>query len=123
MMKYTKEDIKRICKEENIRYIRLQFTDMLGTLKNVEIPVTGLDEALNNEVMFDGSSIEGFVRTMEADMFLVPDLNTFLISSWEDTTTVAVSRQVYGLIIFRIRYPTGILHRVQRIFLESGNRR
>ena len=86
MSKYTKEDIKRICKEENIKYIRLQFTDMLGILKNVEIPISGLDEALNNEVMFDGSSIEGFVRTMEADMFLVPDLDTFIISSWEDTT-------------------------------------
>ena len=86
MAKYTKEDIKRICEEENIKYIRLQFTDMLGTLKNVEIPISGLDDALNNNVMFDGSSIEGFVRTMEADMFLVPDLNTFLISSWEDTT-------------------------------------
>ena len=86
MSKYTKEDIRRICKEENVKYIRLQFTDVLGTLKNVEIPITGLEEALNNEVMFDGSSIEGFVRTMEADMFLAPDLNTFIISSWEDTT-------------------------------------
>ncbi len=86
MINYTKEEIKKICKEENIKYIRLQFTDMLGTLKNVEIPVSGLDDALANNIMFDGSSIEGFVRTVEADMYLVPDLSTFIISSWEDTT-------------------------------------
>ena len=86
MTNYTKTQIKEICKKENIQYIRLQFTDMLGVLKNVELPISGLDSALNNEVMFDGSSIEGFVRTVEADMFLVPDLSTFLISSWEDTT-------------------------------------
>lgn len=92
MNKYTKEDIRRICKEENIRYIRMQFTDMLGTLKNVEIPITRLDDALNNAVMFDGSSIEGFVRIYEADMFLHPDLNTFLILSWEDNSYGKVAR-------------------------------
>ena len=57
-MSYTKADIRRICKEENIRYIRMMFTDMMGALKNVEIPVTRLEDALENQVMFDGSSIE-----------------------------------------------------------------
>ncbi|MCR5350271.1 MAG: type I glutamate--ammonia ligase [Acholeplasmatales bacterium] len=92
MKGYTKEDIRRICKEENIRYIRMMFTDMLGMLKNVEIPVTRLEDALSNQVMFDGSSIEGFVRIFEADMFLHPDLDTFLILSWEDSTYGKVAR-------------------------------
>lgn len=92
MSRYTKDDIIRICKEENIKYIRMQFTDMLGILKNVEIPITRLDDALNNDVMFDGSSIEGFVRVHEADMFLHPDLDTFLVLSWEDSSYARVAR-------------------------------
>ena len=92
MKNYTKEDIRRICKEENIKYIRMMFTDMLGMLKNVEIPVTRLEDALSNQVMFDGSSIEGFVRIFEADMFLHPDLDTFLVLSWENTMYGKVAR-------------------------------
>ena len=92
MKGYTKEDIRRICKEENIRYIRMMFTDMLGMLKNVEIPINRLEDALSNQVMFDGSSIEGFVRIFEADMFLHPDLDTFLVLSWENTTYGKVAR-------------------------------
>lgn len=91
-MKYNKEDIKKICKEENIKYIRMQFSDIMGMLKNVEIPITRLDEALENSIMFDGSSIEGFVRICEADMFLHPDLDTFLILSWEDNSYGKVAR-------------------------------
>lgn len=92
MKKITKDEVRKICKEENIKYIRMQFTDMLGTIKNVEIPVSRLEDALNNEIMFDGSSIEGFVRTEEADMYMVPDLNTFLICSWEDNSYGKVAR-------------------------------
>ena len=91
-MKYTKEEIRRICKEENIRYIRMQFTDIMGMLKNVEIPITRLEDALENSVMFDGSSIEGFVRIYEADMFLHPDLDTFLVLKWEDNSYGKVAR-------------------------------
>lgn len=58
MAKYTREDIEKLVKEENVKYIRLQFTDILGTIKNVEIPVSQLGKALDNKVMFDGSSIE-----------------------------------------------------------------
>ncbi|MBW7651880.1 MULTISPECIES: type I glutamate--ammonia ligase [Anoxybacillus] len=82
MAKYTKEDIFRIVKEENVKYIRLQFTDILGTIKNVEIPVSQLQKALDNKMMFDGSSIEGFVRIEESDMYLYPDLDTFVIFPW-----------------------------------------
>ena len=70
MAKFTREDITRLAKEENVKYIRLQFTDILGTIKNVEIPVSQLEKALDNKMMFDGSSIEGFVRIEESDMLL-----------------------------------------------------
>lgn len=80
---FTQEDILRMAKEENVRYIRLQFTDLLGVIKNVEVPVSQLDKVLENKMMFDGSSIEGFVRIEESDMYLYPDLNTWLIFPWE----------------------------------------
>lgn len=79
MSKYTKQDIIRIVEEEDVEFIRLQFTDMFGTLKNVAITFSQLEKALNNECMFDGSSIEGFVRIEESDMYLYPDLDTFVI--------------------------------------------
>ncbi|WP_240375731.1 type I glutamate--ammonia ligase [Bacillus piscicola] len=68
--------------EENVKFIRLQFTDLQGTIKNVEIPVDQLQKALDNKMMFDGSSIEGFVRVEESDMYLYPDLNTWVIFPW-----------------------------------------
>jgi len=80
--KYTKEDIKRLIEEKNVSFIRLQFTDILGTIKNVEIPVSQLDKALENKMMFDGSSIEGFVRIEESDMYLYPDVDTFVVFPW-----------------------------------------
>ncbi|WP_458413012.1 type I glutamate--ammonia ligase [Schinkia sp. CFF1] len=82
MAKYTKEDIKRMAEEQNVRFIRLQFTDMLGTIKNVEIPISQIDKALDNQMMFDGSSIEGFVRIEESDMFLYPDYDTWIVFPW-----------------------------------------
>ena len=77
MSRYTKEDIFRIVEEEDVEFIRLQFTDIFGTLKNVAITSSQLEKALNNKCMFDGSSIEGFVRIEESDMYLYPDLDTF----------------------------------------------
>ena len=82
MSKFTKQDIIRIVEEEDVEFIRLQFTDMFGTLKNVAITSSQLEKALNNECMFDGSSIEGFVRIEESDMYLYPDLDTFVIFPW-----------------------------------------
>lgn len=79
---YTKEDILHLAQEENVRYIRLQFTDLLGTIKNVEIPVSQLPKALDNKMMFDGSSIEGFVRIEESDMYLFPELDTWVVFPW-----------------------------------------
>lgn len=90
----TKNDILNICKEQNVQYIRLQFTDMLGFLKNVEVPVGKLDDVLDNKIIFDGSSIEGFVRIQEADMFLYPDLNTWLVLEWEECNYGKVARLI-----------------------------
>ncbi|MGM9903095.1 glutamine synthetase [Enterococcus sp. 10A9_DIV0425] len=79
----TGEEIKRIIEDENVRFLRLMFTDILGTIKNVEVPVSQIDKVLDNKMMFDGSSIEGFVRIEESDMYLYPDLSTWMIFPWE----------------------------------------
>jgi len=94
MKNYTRLDILREAKENNVKYVRLQFTDMLGTVKNVEIPATNLERALSNEIMFDGSSIQGFVRIDEADMYLYPDLSTWLIIEWENLPEGKVARLI-----------------------------
>lgn len=83
---YTKEDIIRIVQDEGVEFIRLQFTDIFGTLKNVAITAKQLEKALENKCMFDGSSIEGFVRIEESDMYLRPDVNTFVIFPWRPQT-------------------------------------
>ena len=90
MSKYTAADIVRIVKEENIRFIRLQFTDIFGAFKNIAITASQLEKALNNQCMFDGSSVEGFVRIEESDMYLYPDYDTFMVFPWyEDSCKVA----------------------------------
>lgn len=82
MPNYTKQDVLRIAREQDVKFVRLQFTDIMGTLKNVAITVEQLEKALDNKCMFDGSSIEGFVRIEESDMYLRPDVNTFTIFPW-----------------------------------------
>ncbi|MGE4384507.1 MAG: type I glutamate--ammonia ligase [Endomicrobiaceae bacterium] len=82
MMGYTKEDIIRMVKEEDVKFIRLQFTDIFGTLKNVAITASQIEKAMDNKCMFDGSSIEGFTRIEESDMYLYPDPDTFVIFPW-----------------------------------------
>lgn len=82
MSKYSKEEIIRKCDEEGVEFIRMQFTDIFGQLKNVAITRSQLEKALNNEIMMDGSSIEGFARIFESDQYLYPDLDTFTILPW-----------------------------------------
>ena len=89
MRKLTKEMILDKAKEQNIKFVRLRFTDILGMPKNVEIPVRELKKALNGEIMFDGSSIQGFVRIEESDMLLKPDYSTFTVNHWEEEKDVA----------------------------------
>ena len=79
-----KREILDIIKEQDVRFLRLQFTDILGINKNVEIPSSQIEKALDGDIMFDGSSIEGFVRIEESDMLLVPDLSTFQVYPWGD---------------------------------------
>ena len=98
MPKYTKEDVLRIAQEEEVQFIRLQFTDMFGALKNVAITLSQLEKALSNKCMFDGSSIEGFVRIEESDMYLYPDPDSFVIFPWkqEKGKTARLICDVYG---------------------------
>ena len=82
MSKYTKSDIIKMIDDNNVKFIRLQFTDIFGSLKNVAITTSQIEKALDNKCMFDGSSIEGFVRIEESDMYLRPDLDSFVIFPW-----------------------------------------
>ncbi|ACA60517.1 type I glutamate--ammonia ligase [Candidatus Desulforudis audaxviator] len=78
----VKQEILEKARRLGVKFVRLQFTDILGVLKNVAIPVEQLDKALDGELMFDGSSIHGFARIEESDMYLRPDPNTFVIFPW-----------------------------------------
>ncbi|MER2041201.1 MAG: type I glutamate--ammonia ligase [Desemzia incerta] len=83
MKNHTKQEIMEIAKKENVRFLRLMFTDIDGVIKNVEVPISQLEKALDNKMMFDGSSIDGFVAVEESDMQLRPDLSTWLIFPWD----------------------------------------
>lgn len=83
MTKWTKDRIIADAHENNVHFIRLMFTDIRGTIKNVEIPLTQLEKALENNMTFDGSSIEGFVRIEESDMYLIPDYDSWMIFNWD----------------------------------------
>lgn len=83
MASLTKQDILNMAADEQVELIRLQFTDILGTTKNITISVEQLGKALDNQIMFDGSSIQGFVRIQESDMYLWPDYSTFAVFPWE----------------------------------------
>lgn len=78
----TKKMILEYAKENCVQFVNMQFTDMLGIVKNVTIPVHKLESAIDKNVWFDGSSVEGFARICESDMFLKPDLSTFAILPW-----------------------------------------
>ncbi|WP_278557593.1 type I glutamate--ammonia ligase [Limosilactobacillus vaginalis] len=79
---YTKDEVRQMVKDEDIRFLRVMFTDLLGTIKSVDLPVSQLDKLMDNKIMFDGSSIDGFVRIEESDMYLYPDMSTWLVFPW-----------------------------------------
>ena len=81
----SRQELLALMAAQNVRFLRLQFTDILGVNKNVEIPRSQFEKALAGDIMFDGSSIEGFVRIEESDMLLAPDLSTFRIFPWGDS--------------------------------------
>src|SRR3954470_5812231 len=97
----TPKDILDLARTLNVRSMRLQFTDILGVNKNVEIPASQFEKALAGDIMFDGSSIEGFVRIEESDMLLAPDLSTFRLFPW-GPSDARVAR-----VIFDIQLPNG----------------
>ncbi len=78
------EQVLELAKQERVRFLRLQFTDILGSIKNVEVPEPQFRRALDGQVVFDGSSIGGFFRVKESDMILLPDPLTFRVFPWED---------------------------------------
>src|SRR6188474_1873323 len=89
-----KAQILEQAERDQVKFMRLQFTDILGTIKNVEIPNRQFEDALNGLIMFDGSSIEGFVRIEESDMYLRPDLNTFTVFPWGNPGGEKVARMI-----------------------------
>ncbi len=82
MKSYTREDVLRLAEEQDIEFIRLQFTDMFGNLKNIAVTASQLEKALENKCTFDGSAIDGFVGIEESDMYLYPDFSTLEIFPW-----------------------------------------
>jgi len=88
----TREEIMQIIEDENIQFFRLQFVDIFGFMKNVALPKSQIEKALDGNMMFDGSSIDGFVRINESDMYLKPDYDTFTVLPWRNKEGVAAAR-------------------------------
>lgn len=98
----SRDDVMKRVRDLDVRFIRLQFTDILGVIKNVDIPVEQLPKALDGQLLFDGSSIEGFVRIEESDMLLKPDPTTFAVFPWQEQGEGATAR-----LICDVLYPDG----------------
>ena len=77
-----KRELIERCRENDVKFVRLQFTELYGQLKNISIPSEELEKALDNELMFDGSSIRGFKRIEKSDMYFHPDPSTFQVLPW-----------------------------------------
>ncbi len=90
----SRQEILKASDEQGVRFMRLQFTDILGVIKNVEIPRSQFEKALDGQILFDGSSIEGFTRIEESDMLLVPDLATFRVNPWSNPDGSKVARMI-----------------------------
>ena len=115
MAKYTKDDVIRIVREKNIHFIRMQFTDIFGQLKNVTLPASQVEKAVDGEIMFDGSSIEGYTRIEESDQYLRPDLDTFAVLPWDQEVGISARMicDVYNPDGTPFAGdPRGVLHRV-----------
>jgi glutamine synthetase len=88
----TRQEIMEIIKEKKVNFFRLQFVDIFGFMKNVAIPLSQIEKALDGQMMFDGSSIDGFVRINESDMYLKPDYDTFVVLPWRSKDGVNAAR-------------------------------
>lgn len=101
MKNYEANQIRSMAREENVKFLRLMFTDINGCFKNIEVPISQLNKVLNQQMMFDGSSIAGFVSIEESDLMLKPDLNTWLIYPWNQ------DKGKTARLICEIYYPDG----------------
>ena len=90
----TRDEILKIVEEQNINFFRMQFCDINGFMKNVAIPRSQLEKALDGQIMFDGSSIDGFARIQESDMYLKPDYDTFVVLPWRNKDGIAAARLI-----------------------------
>lgn len=90
----TRDEILKLVDKEKVHFLRLQFTDILGVIKNVELPRSQFEKALDGQILFDGSSIEGFTRIEESDMLLVPDYDTFQVNPWTNPDGSRVARMI-----------------------------
>ncbi len=91
---YSREEVAALLKEHDVRFLRLVFTDVMGINKNVEVPQSQFEKALEVQIMFDGSSIQGFVRIEESDMLLAPDYDTFRVYPWDNLGRGRVARVI-----------------------------
>jgi glutamine synthetase len=89
-----KQEVLERCRRDNVAFVRLQFTEPYGAVKNVSIPVEELEKALDNELMFDGSSIRGFKRIEQSDMYFLPDPETYAVLPWRGTETARTARLI-----------------------------
>jgi len=119
-MSYTKEDIIRIVREQEIEFIRMQFTDIFGQLKNVAITASQIEKAVNDQIMFDGSSIEGFTRINESDQCLYPDLDSFALFPWRPHTARLICDVYNPDGTPFVGDPRGVLRRVVRRARDMG---
>lgn len=88
----TRAEIMQVIEDENIQFFRLQFVDIFGFMKNVALPKSQIEKALDGDIMFDGSSIDGFARINESDMYLKPDYNTFTVLPWRNKHGISAAR-------------------------------
>lgn len=115
MAKHSREDVIRTVREQNIHFIRMQFTDIFGQLKNVTLPASQIEKAVDGQIMFDGSSIEGYTRIEESDQYLRPDLDTFAVLPWDQEVGISARMicDVYNPDGTPFAGdPRGVLHRV-----------
>ena len=89
-----KQEVIERCRRDNVAFVRLQFTEPYGPVKNVSIPVDELEKALDNELMFDGSSIRGFKRIEQSDMYFLPDPATYAVLPWRGTEAARTARLI-----------------------------
>ncbi len=123
MSRLSKEDVVRAVREQNVHFIRMQFTDIFGQLKNVTLPASQIEKAVNGLIMFDGSSIEGYTRIEESDQYLRPDLDTFAVLPWDQEVGISARMicDVYNTDGTPFSGdPRGVLHRVLKDAADMG---